>query len=179
MKRRKFLIGAGSLAAGSAAAMGTGAYNNASTSADSSINIVNDQTATLALDAHGQQVDMVDGQLKIDFGSHGVQPGSVYNLNAFTITNNDHVSHDVTITYKLDDYSGGSPPRANVFFTVTDGEGDTYGFQAKEQSSGDANTVTVPDVGSGEELSVKMRVDVKQQASTDDNLNGELHIKAN
>ena len=29
MKRRKFLIGAGSLAAGSAAAMGTGAYSYA------------------------------------------------------------------------------------------------------------------------------------------------------
>jgi hypothetical protein len=110
----------------------------------------------------------------------GVAPGSVYNLNpAFSITNYDTETHDVTISYKLDDYSGGSPPWANIFFTVTDGEGNTYGFQAKEQDSGNANTVTVSDVGSGETLMVKMRVDVKDNASTSDNLNATLEVSAN
>jgi hypothetical protein len=187
VKRRKFMIGMGSLAAGSAAAMGTGAFDSGKTDVNSSLNIVNDANALIALgNAEGQQVYVEDGQLKMDFSGGksgagaGVQPGSVYNYKpAFTITNNDGQAHDITLSYNLNDYSGGSPAWANIQFTVEDGEGNTYGFGAKEQNSGNANTVTVPDVSSGEVLTVDIRVDVKEKASTTDNLDGELVIQAN
>jgi hypothetical protein len=185
VKRRKFVIGLGALVAGSGAALGTGAYTSASLERDSNIDIVSDSSGVLALkdELPSDIVQEVDDQLVVDFGmgsGKGVAPGSVYNLDpAFSITNYDTVSHDVTLTYDLDDYSGGSPAWANIFFTVTDGEGDSYSFGAKEQNSGDANTVTIPDVGPGETLLVKMRVDVKDDASTSDNLNGTIEVSAN
>jgi hypothetical protein len=186
VKRRKFVIGLGALVAGSGAALGTGAYTSASLERDSNIDIVSDSSGVLALkDELPSDIVHTDGsgQLHIDFGmgsGKGVAPGSVYNLDpAFSITNYDSVSHDVTLTYDLDDYSGGSPAWANIFFTVTDGEGNSYSFGAKEQNSGDANTVTIPDVGSGETLLVTMRVDVKDDASTSDNLNGTIEVSAN
>ena len=50
MNRRKFLIGAGSLAAGSAAAMGTGAFSTVEADRTVSVNVASDSQALLALD---------------------------------------------------------------------------------------------------------------------------------
>ncbi|MFB6179013.1 MAG: hypothetical protein ABEI77_04735 [Halorientalis sp.] len=49
MERRKFLIGAGSLAAGSAAAMGTGAFTSVQADRSVSVNVAKDSNALLAL----------------------------------------------------------------------------------------------------------------------------------
>jgi hypothetical protein len=182
VKRRKFLVGFGSLAAGSAAVLSTGAHSSASLDRQANIDIVDDSNGVLALtdESSTDLVRIEDGNLLIDFDTGsgtGVAPNSVYTINhAFGLTNNDGIPYDVTLTYELDDYSGGSPAWANIFFYVTDGDGNQYTFQAKEQS-GNANSVTVPDVTPGEMLDFKIRVDVKG-ADTGDNLNGTLHIDA-
>jgi hypothetical protein len=182
VKRRKFVVGLGALAAGGAAAMGTGAYDNGKTSVDSKIDIVADDEASINIAdaAEGDQVDIVDGSLVINMGkgqSSGVQPGSVYTFDpAFVLTNFDQQYHDFTMSYMLDDYSGGSPAWANIFFYVTDNQG-TYQFQAKEQQSGNANTASFT-LGSGESADVKMRIDVKENADIADNLNGTLKIES-
>lgn len=49
MKRRKFLVGMGSLAAGSAALMGTGAFSAMTAERAVSINVVNDASGLIAL----------------------------------------------------------------------------------------------------------------------------------
>ena len=96
MERRKFIIGAGALASGSAAAVGTGAFSTASTDRDANIEVVDDSDALLALES-GQESDIVqkvpmsgDGSrdgpyyLQIDFdvagGGDGVNPDSSYQL---------------------------------------------------------------------------------------------------
>jgi len=53
MERRKFVIGLGSLAAGSAAAMGTGAVTSFTGDRNASIPVVNDTNAFIALQATG------------------------------------------------------------------------------------------------------------------------------
>jgi hypothetical protein len=51
MQRRKFLAGIGSLAAGSAAAMGTGAFTSVSADRSVSVDVADDTDALLALEA--------------------------------------------------------------------------------------------------------------------------------
>ncbi|WP_136718163.1 hypothetical protein [Halorientalis salina] len=51
MERRKFLIGTGSLAAGSAAAMGTGAFTSVTANRTMEVKVADDASALLALDA--------------------------------------------------------------------------------------------------------------------------------
>jgi hypothetical protein len=91
MQRRKFLIGLGSLAAGGAAATGSGAFSAMSASRESDINVVTDDQGLVALrpgDAAGDRVYLTDGgELKIDFtsdeGGQGVNVNSRYQIGYF------------------------------------------------------------------------------------------------
>ena len=67
MERRKFLIGMGSLAAGGATAMGTGAFTSASAERAVDVNVVADDNAYLSLNPTDERATIVDGQLKLDF----------------------------------------------------------------------------------------------------------------
>ncbi|WP_147587313.1 hypothetical protein [Halorubrum lipolyticum] len=87
MERRKFVIGLGSLAAGGAAATGTGAFTAAELSPrTANIGVVNDSNGLIGLEPGG--TDLVydeDGQLKIDFNPDsadgaGVNPNSTYQV---------------------------------------------------------------------------------------------------
>ena len=78
MQRRKFLIGVGSLAAGSAAAMGTGAFTAMSATRDANIDVVTDSNGLIGL------VDTTDSdvvrttdndELTIDFTADGSAGG--------------------------------------------------------------------------------------------------------
>ena len=84
MERRKFMIGVGSLAAGGAAATGTGAFTTASVQ-DRTVNVEIDsdsgsQVALIAGDAPGIQ-ETTEGELKLDLtgpNDEGVNSNSVY-----------------------------------------------------------------------------------------------------
>ena len=74
MERRKFLIGMGSLAAGTAAATGTGAFTAMSASRDTNIDVVTDSNGLIGLvdTTDGDVVRTTDnGELTIDFTADG------------------------------------------------------------------------------------------------------------
>ena len=74
MERRKFLIGMGSLAAGTAAATGTGAFTAMSASRDTNIDVVTDSDGLIGLvdTTDGDVVRTTDnGELTIDFTADG------------------------------------------------------------------------------------------------------------
>jgi hypothetical protein len=103
MQRRKFLIGLGSLAAGTAAATGTGAFTQMSSgNRGVNIEVADDSVAYTSLTPidgpNGQLADGSGNKLKLDFsednstffaiGGFGVNEGSTYEFdNVFEITN--------------------------------------------------------------------------------------------
>jgi hypothetical protein len=190
MQRRKYLAAIGSLAAGGAAALGTGATPFMEADRDATIPVTNDNTALVALRPH-QDSSVVrqrpDGELAIDMtqpGGEGVNVDSKYYLGekgedpAFTIHNQDDVEHDVTVGYETDRDSVNSA-RIYVWIWV----GDTFswndpssGYFTTSQGSASA---TVP-VGSGEAVNVAIMIEAKDGASGDgsSDLSGEFQISA-
>ena len=89
MDRRKFVIGVGSLAAGGAAAMGTGAFSAAQLdNRNVDIGVSTDESALIGLRAGEDELvtQDSDGKLDIDFtssnGGDGVNPDSTYQVGA-------------------------------------------------------------------------------------------------
>ncbi|WP_418284239.1 hypothetical protein [Halorubrum sp. DTA46] len=127
MERRKLLIGIGSLAAGGAAATGTGAVTTFT--ADRSANVAKvttDSGGIISISAGtgaDDSVDMSDGTLSIDLSGtdgEGINLDSVYTIGedldqisadledvhtAFVVQNNDNIAHDLSFNYTLDDRS--------------------------------------------------------------------------
>jgi hypothetical protein len=69
MKRRSFVAGLGALSAGTAAAMGTGAFSSAEAQRSVSVNVAPDADAYLALESTSEYTTVEnDGTLKLDFG---------------------------------------------------------------------------------------------------------------
>jgi hypothetical protein len=90
MDRRKFLIGAGSLAAGSAAAVGTGAFTSVAAKRSVDIDVADDSNALLAFQnansRNGEYADTSGGTLSIDIsGSNDSIMGQGVNDNAQTV----------------------------------------------------------------------------------------------
>ena len=135
MQRRKFLATVGSLAAGSAAAMGTGAFTQMSATRNANINVVNDSAGLIALkdDTPNDVVRQEGGELVIDFdpadNGAGVNVDSYYRVGnianynflrpgadltasadpyddpAFYIVNNSNNERNVKLEFTLDDPS--------------------------------------------------------------------------
>ena len=88
MERRKFVIGLGALAAGSSAAVGSGAFNAAQIDGrQANIEVVDDSNALIGLEPGDTQYveDNGDGQLMIDLSADdksgsGVNPSSIYQI---------------------------------------------------------------------------------------------------
>ncbi|WP_276270688.1 hypothetical protein [Haloarcula litorea] len=134
MQRRKFLIGMGSLAAGTAAATGTGAFSSVSANRDVAVSVAGDQSAYLALDATSAYAANItstaegdQGELALDFtGAYGDQNGSGLNTAAetgvedvFTITNQG--TNGVYVWIATNDYNAGG---ATSVETVAGDEGN-------------------------------------------------------
>ncbi|MDZ5813171.1 hypothetical protein U4E84_17725, partial [Halorubrum sp. AD140] len=84
MQRRKFIIGAGAMASGSAAAVGTGAFSSTQTERSFNVSTSGDATAQLALEGLDDEYvtdDGVDGELEISFN----------NLNSNSVTGIDEL----------------------------------------------------------------------------------------
>jgi len=92
MQRRNLLIGMGSLAAGGAAAMGTGAFSSAEANRTLDIAVKGDSSAYLALeegpntDVAQDAVDVTSGTIELDFNGDdaGDDNGGGLNQNAVT-----------------------------------------------------------------------------------------------
>lgn len=137
MERRKFMIGVGSLAAGSAAAMGTGAFNFANVERGMNVNVADDSNAFLALNDTSDYADGSGKQLSLTFDGNSDVTGTGINRNSdysftgvFSITNqgsqsvgvwiNDNDSNDV-----VNWYGAGKKNNTN-FSTSIEGPGNAY-----------------------------------------------------
>jgi hypothetical protein len=127
MQRRKFLIGMGTAAAGTAATVGTGAITTFTAERDANVaEVTTDSGGIISLDAGTGADDstkLSDGTLSIDLSGtdgEGINLDSVYtigeNLNqvdtdledahtAFVVQNNDNIAHTLRADYTLDDRS--------------------------------------------------------------------------
>ncbi|WP_423750619.1 hypothetical protein [Salinirarus marinus] len=81
MQRRKYLAAIGSLAAGGAAAMGTGAFTSSVSGRDVSVNVVQDPNAYVGINPTDERSSLDNGQLSLDFsdssnGANGLNPNS-------------------------------------------------------------------------------------------------------
>ena len=86
MERRKFVIGMGSIAAGSAAAVGTGAFTSVSADRGVTVEVDDDNDAYLGLEAERDDIisdDGDDGQLTLDLGSQTTNEGTDYEGEGF------------------------------------------------------------------------------------------------
>lgn len=116
MERRKFLAGVGSLAAGSAAAMGTGAFTSVQAQRAVDVSVTTDNNAYLALKPTGDRATTdSDNQLKLDLassnnGSSGLNPDArTAFTDIFEIRNQG--DNDVLVAVGLSQeniYEGGS-----------------------------------------------------------------------
>ena len=104
MERRKFVVGLGSLAAGGAAAMGTGAFNFANIERGVNVNIADDSNAFLALNDTSAYADGSGNQLSLTFdenagvGGDGINANSDYSFTGvFSIRNQGSQSVGVWI----------------------------------------------------------------------------------
>ncbi|WP_121304836.1 DUF1102 domain-containing protein [Haloarcula quadrata] len=103
MQRRKFLVGMGSLAAGSAAAMGTGAFASVEATRTVGVNVAGDKSAYLGLTETSPYAEHNGKQLVLDFsdnnnGGSGINADSVTTFDGvFRMTNNGPNDLDITI----------------------------------------------------------------------------------
>jgi len=159
MERRKFVVGLGSVAAGGAAAMGSGAFNIARADRDIDVEVVDDSDAYLGLEPTSAYSETVDGQLRVAFdGTIAEQDGDGLSENAnyvftdvFAIRNNGTDKIAVTLSEELGSITWDTTyPRAYYSFDEigtsndTDGDGDFTGGTAADGAV----------IDSGEELYV-------------------------
>ncbi|QCJ48232.1 DUF1102 domain-containing protein [Haloprofundus sp. MHR1] len=167
MKRRKYLVGLGSLAAGSAAAMGTGAFNFANIQRDVSLNVVDDANALLALDSESDYADTSGGTLSLNFespqGGMGINENSDYSFTSlFYITNQGEQSVGVWIDDDSNDVNWYGTANANSsdFSTSIEGPGNAYTL-----GSGNTVYVNMEVLGQGgldEITSINVKADASQ-----------------
>ena len=89
MERRKFVIGAGALATGSAAAMGTGAFSNATVERTVTVDTVGDDAAVVGIEGlqGGEYVDETGDQLEVTLDELNEQADFTFE-DVFKIENN-------------------------------------------------------------------------------------------
>ena len=106
MERRKFIIGAGALATGSSAAMGTGAFASAEAKRTVSVEVAGDQSAWIELNPESKYAKINDDDaLELDFTEHpdsvwsgreeGINPNAKYEFEGvFSIWMDQAAAHD-------------------------------------------------------------------------------------
>lgn len=153
------MIGLGSAAAGSAALVGSSAFNVARADRDMEVKVVGDEDAYLGLEATSAYSEIEDNQLRVAFdGSIGEQNGEGLSENAnyvftdvFAIRNNGTDTISVTLSEELDAITWETEfPRAYYSFAPigttndVDGDGDFTGGTAADGA----------DISPGDELFV-------------------------
>jgi hypothetical protein len=103
MERRKFVVGLGSLAAGGAAVVGTGAFASVEATRTVGVNVAGDANAYLGLEETSPYAETNGKELTLDFsgngnGGHGINADSVSTFDGvFRMTNNGPNDLDITI----------------------------------------------------------------------------------
>lgn len=131
-KRRKFLTGLGALAAGSAAAVGTGAFDSVRAERSINVSVTGDSGAYLAFDAStSNYAQETSDTIALQFdGSNPGQNGSGLNANADTFVKNvfrikNQGTNRVRLQLANDDVEGydiGTIPEGPMVVAYTDDE---------------------------------------------------------
>ena len=144
MQRRKFVVGMGSLAAGGAAAMGTGAFNFANIERGMNIDVVDDSSAFLALNDTSPYADGSGNQLSLTFDSNadvtgeGINENSDYSFTGvFSIRNQGNQPVGVWITDNDSndavEWYGTSTNNTSDWSTLMEGPGNPYSLGIGER----------------------------------------------
>jgi hypothetical protein len=159
MRRRKLLLGMGSLVAGGAAAMGTGAFAADLKDRDANGTIVNDANAYLSLEG-GQYstTSTKDGELDINLDRLNANARTVLE-DVFYIRNTGNGGVDILI----DDITGGQGETVNGAPVTSGGSGDLInGARVPLPSGGRIGVgidITTDDVDAGAENTIRFHVD--------------------
>ena len=196
--RRKFLIGAGSVAAGASALFGTAAtttfnLNDRAVSA----NVVTDSSGAIALtdDEQGDIINYTSDELEIDFtegGASGVNVGSTVEIGnsidpssdaAFTITNQSTDDVDLTIEFKGAGFKSDGSSIKFEFENTTSEVERTLKADSVSVTTTDGSTrvsyTDADDVAPGEVINAAIFVNADDAGSnTGENLSGVLNITA-
>jgi len=150
MQRRKFIIGTGALAAGGAAALGSGAFSSVSADRGVTVEVADDNDAYLGLEAKRSDIiseDGEDGQLTLDLGSQTTNEGTDYEGEGFNkeaITEVDGV------------------------FRITNQGTETVDLEIENDVDGLETTLQNPnDRGPGDSTLVDIEVDTKNHSPQD------------
>lgn len=149
------------------AAIASTSYTTATLERDTNIDVVSDDQGVIALtDGNSGGVVTVDssGELSIDFrvgSASGVNVDSIYELGdpsnsserAFNITNQDSVSHTITLNYTVSSGDGVGDGSPNVEFRVYDASGTQVAAEDEETGTGSFTA------SSGESFAVVVIVD--------------------
>ena len=163
MQRRKMLAGLGSLAAGGAAVMGSGAFSIVSAGRSLNVNVAGDRSAYLGLDPSISSYGSINdgGQMVLEFDGSNGQNGSGLNddanslfQNVFRITNNATDSINVVIN-GLDTDAGGDgngvDPLA-VYWTPDEVDENSPGYGAMSVMRGSPNPLGDENYGTSSDL---------------------------
>ncbi|MFC6785226.1 hypothetical protein ACFQFH_04580 [Halobaculum halobium] len=141
MERRKFMIGVGSLAAGGAAAISTGAFTSVSATRSVSVTVTGDAQAYLSLESQGSRATQAgNGELELDFsssgnGASGLNPDArTAFLNVFSISNQGE--DDVVIGIVKSDSAYEDPSMAPSLIADVDGIDTAYVYNEPETGPG-------------------------------------------
>ena len=113
MERRKFIIGAGALATGSSAAVGTGAVSRTQADREMTINVANDSSGYIGFNTgpsgvseNRQFASIEEGEVTINFGEtndgDGLNPNS-RNFFDDVFSMNNQANEDLEVWFELDD----------------------------------------------------------------------------
>ena len=149
MRRRKVLAGLGSLAAGGAAAMGTGAFSIVSAGRSMNVNAAGDQSAYLGLDPTISPYASLNSNdvMELEFDGSNGQNGSGLNKNAnslfqnvFRIVNNATDSINVVLNgLDTDPGSGGGVDPITVYHTANEVDENSPAYTEMSAMNGSPN----------------------------------------
>ncbi|QSG10747.1 DUF1102 family [Halapricum desulfuricans] len=144
-KRRKFLLGMGSLAAGGAAAIGSGAFSTMSADRSMSVNVADDHKAYLGLDPSISEYASLqsDGSMALEFDGSNGQKGAGLNPdantkfhNVFKVVNNGTNPVNILLTgLDTSDKDGDGVDPIAIFFTYEELTNHVVGYDAYGDSN--------------------------------------------
>jgi opacity protein-like surface antigen len=185
MQRRNLLIGMGSLAVGSAAAMGTGAFTTATAERTVDVNVASDEGGFVEIQAlngtYASETD--DGQLELDFNSDsglGIFDGDAQGLNADATFNFDEV-------FRIANAAGQGDMRVVIEATgfdleslelTADGSDSVNLSSGKSLRAADYSDVdNIPKLVQPDSVDVNITIETKGDGTMGD-VGGTLHIHA-
>ncbi|QSG10419.1 PemB family protein [Halapricum desulfuricans] len=180
-KRRKFLLGMGSLAAGGAAAIGSGAFTNVEASRSMDVAVAGDESAYLSLAPTGSPnsqdyVSVSNGQIQLNLGETD-NNGSGFNKDAVTeIDNLLQVANQGTQTiYFWVTLSGGNDFDDGNLYFYPNGDADDALNNGDGTSDGDSVLGLTP----GESATIGLQANLGDISDTSvENLTATFHASA-